>query len=161
MKSFLALLLSLTLYSSHGQEFSLPELNDLELSPKIQSPLYQTFDRDEFDLLVKNVNVFASPKRESAFDFVEASTMKQRRYTYQNFHNAVNRQMSQYSDFKIEINNYLNNPFMDYNDEPIYSGLNRVRNAAYQDARNLTGFRGYNPLLYSPSLSARRGLIWY
>ena len=162
MKYFLVILFFVFCASvAQTQEFNIPKLNDLELSPKLQSPLYQDFTRNDFDLLVKNVNVFASPKRVSDFNFVEASSRKENRFKYQNFYNAINRQMAQYSDFKIEINNSLNNPFMDYHDEPIYSGSFRVRNTAYQDARNLTGFRGSTPLLYSPSLSARRGLIWY
>lgn len=145
----------------YAQEFSLPELNDLELSPKIQSPLYQSFDNNDFDLLVKNVNVFAARQPKSDFNFLEASSKKEKRNNYQHFYSAINRQMAQYSDFKVEINNSLNSPFIDYHDEPIYSGSFRVRNDAYQDARNLTGFRGATPLLYSPSLSARRGLRWY
>jgi|GEM_PF-6203687 len=160
---YITTILSCVLFTTtiYGQEFTLPELNDLELSPKIQSPLYQDFIIDEFDLIVKNVNVFAPPKKQSDFNFIEASSKKERQYAYSQFYSAINRQMAQYSDFKIEINNALNNPFMDYNDEPIYTGSFRVRNDAYQDARNLTGFRGRTPLLYSPSLSARRGMNWY
>lgn len=162
MKYYLSIFISLFYIGlQYGQEFRLPEISDLELSPKLQSPLYQDFNNSDFDLLVKNINVFSSPKRETVFDFAEASSKKEKRYVHQNFYDAINRQMAQYSDFKIEINNSLNNPFMDYNDEPIYSGSFRVRNTAYQDARNLTGFRGRTPLLYAPSLSARRGLIWY
>lgn len=162
MKYIMIILISVLFINTHyGQEFTLPELNETELSPKLQSPLYQDFSVNEFDLLVKNINVFASPKKESNFNFVEASYSKERRYSYKQFYSAINRQMAQYSDFKVEINNSLNNPFMDYNNEPIYSGSFRVKNTAYQDARNLTGFRGPTPLLYSPSLTARRGLIWY
>jgi hypothetical protein len=150
--------LSLTL--SYAQEFNLPELSPYELSPQMQSPLYQTYNNSDFDLLVKNVNVFASRKKQVDFNFLEASYKKERRNSYEQFYSAINRQMAQYSDFKVEIDNSLNNPFMDYHDEPIYSGSFRVRNDAYQDARNLTGFRGGAPLLYSPSLSARRGRFW-
>ncbi len=162
MKSIMTLvtLLCFTI-NNYAQDFDLPKLNAFELSPQIQSPLYQNFNKSDFDLIVKNVNVFDSPKKGTQFNFIEASLSKERKYSYSQFYSAINRQMAQYSDFKIEINNSLNNPFMDYNDEPIYSGSFRVRNEAYQDARNLTGFRGPTPLLYSPSLSARRGMIWY
>jgi hypothetical protein len=150
----------LTLALSYGQEFDVPQLSPYELSPQIQSPLYQTFNNSDFDLLVKNVNVFASPRKQVDFDFLEASFKKERRNSYEQFYSAINRQMAQYSNFKVEINNSLNSPFIDYHDEPIYSGSFRVRNDAYIDARNLTGFQGNAPLLYAPSLSARRGRFW-
>lgn len=162
MKTFVTALICLSFVSiSYGQDFDLQELSPMELSPKIQSPLYQNFSVDEFDLLVKNVNVFASPKRQSAFSFLEASSAKEGRSSYQQFYNAINRQMAQYSNFKVEIDN-SKALFMDYHDEPIYSGLNRVRNSAYIEAnRTNPGFNNSRPLLYQPSLTSRRGLIWY
>jgi hypothetical protein len=157
---YLVFIIFCFVFTSQAQEMDLPELSPLELSPKIQSPLYQNFTVDEFDLLVKNVNVFASPKRQTEFSFLEASSAKEGRSSYQQFYTAINRQMAQYSDFKVEIDN-SKAIFMDYHDEPIYSGLNRVRNSAYIEANRLTNFNNSAPLLYSPSLSARRGLIWY
>lgn len=163
MKYILTIVISLSFYSiSHGQEFDLPKLSPYELSPQIQSPLYQNFNQNDFDLLVKNVNVFDSRKGQVNFNFLEASSSKERRPSYEQFYSAVNRQMAQYSDFKIEINNSLNNPFFDYHDEPIYSGSFRLKNSAYIEANRMSpNFRGGAPLLYSPSLSDRRGLIWY
>ena len=161
MKYILTLLLMLTVVKYHlAQEISLPPLDSNELSPKIQSPLYQDFNANQFELLVKNVNVFASPNAENTFDFIAASASKNRRPSYQNFYDAINRQMAQYSDFTVEIDNSKSSVFMDYNDQPIYSGSFRVKNAVYQRADRLTG-TPRRPLLYSPSLSARRGLIWY
>ncbi len=155
------ILLFLIISINYGQDFDLPELSPFELSPQIQSPLYQSFSTSDFDLLVKNVNVFASPKKQVDFDFVEASSLKQNRYANKYFNAAINRQMAQYSDFKIEIDN-SKNLFMDYHDEPIYSGLNRVRNDAFIRANALNpAFRGRAaPLLYTPSLSQRRGVMW-
>ncbi|MGX1024807.1 hypothetical protein [Flavobacterium sp. CS20] len=144
-----------------AQEFSLPPLSPDELSPQIQSPLYQDFDVNEFDLLVKNVNVFASPNTENAFDFMQASVSKTHQLSYQNFYDAIDRQMSQYANFKVEIDNSKSSIFMDYNNQPIYSGSFRVKNSVYQRADKLTGTPRRSPLLYSPSLSSRRGLIWY
>lgn len=163
MKYIVSILISIiSSVMSYGQDFDLPKLSPLELSPQIQSPLYQNFSTNDFDLLVKNVNVFASRKREVNFNFLEASSSKAKRPSYEQFYSAVNRQMAQYSDFKIEINNSLNNPFMDYHDEPIYSGSFRLKNSAYIEANRLSpNFRGRAPLLYSPSLSARRGRFWY
>lgn len=146
---------------SLAQEFTLPALNSEELSPEIQSPLYQDFTVNEFDLLVKNVNVFASPHANSTFDFMQASASKIRKPSYQNFYDAVNRQMAQYANFKVEIDNSKSSVFMDYNDQPVYSGSFRVKNSVYQRADKLTGTPRRSPLLYSPSLSNRRGLIWY
>jgi len=149
-----------TITLSYGQEFDLPELSPFELSPQIQSPLYQNFYTSDFDLLVKNVNVFASPKKQVDFNFVEASSDKKTRYANKYFNEAISRQMAQYSNFKIEIDN-SKNLFMDYHEEPIYSGLNRVRNDAFIEANRLNpGFRGSAPLLYAPSLSQRRGVMW-
>jgi hypothetical protein len=163
MKFILTTILGLFLLSmSYGQDFDLPELSPFELSPQIQSPLYQSFNSNDFDLLVKNVNVFASSKPEVDFDFVQASTMRTNRYSNRYFNEAINRQMAQYSSFKVEIDN-SKNLFMDYHDEPIYSGLNRVRNDAFIEANRLNpGFRGGSPLplLYTPSLSSRRGVMW-
>lgn len=144
-----------------AQEFSLPPLNSDELSPKIQSPLYQDFNNNQFDLLVDNVNVYASPNAENTFDFLQASASKHRQPSYQNFYDAINRQMAQYSDFTVEVDNSRTSVFMDYNDQPIYSGSFRVKNSVYQRADQLTGTPRPRPLLYSPSLSSRRGLTWY
>ncbi len=146
---------------STAQEFSLPPLDANELSPKIQSPLYQDFTIDDFDLLVKNVNVFASPNAENTFNFMQASASKTNQLSYQNFNDAVERQMAQFSNFEVEIDNSKASIFMDYNDQPIYSGSFRVKNSVYQRADKLTGTPRRNPFLYSPSLSNRRGLIWY
>lgn len=146
---------------SLAQEFTLPPLNSDELSPKIQSPLYQSFDQSEFELLVKNINVYASPNADDSFNFMQASAAKERKLSYQNFYDAINRQMAQYADFEVEIDNSKSLPFIDYNDQPIYSGSFRVKNSAYKRADRLTGTPRGRPLLYSPSLSARRGLIWY
>lgn len=146
---------------SIAQEFDLPPLSAIELSPTIQSPLYQTFDNDEFYLLVKNVNVFASPGSENNFDFMQASANKERQLSYQNYYSAINRQMAQYANFTPEIDNSKSSPFLDYQDQPIYSGSFRLKNDAYQRADLLTGTPSARPLLYSPSLSSRRGLIWY
>ncbi len=154
------ILIVLMVSINYGQDFDLPELSPFELSPQIQSPLYQNFNSSDFDLLVKNVNVYASPKKHADFDFVEASTLKANRYSNKYFNDAINRQMAQYSSFKVEIDN-SKNLFMDYHDEPIYSGLNRVRNDAFIEANRLNpAFRGGAPLLYSPSLSQRRGVMW-
>lgn len=156
------ILICLMVSINYGQDFDLPELSPFELSPQIKSPLYQNFNTSDFDLLVKNVNVFASPKKQQDFDFIQASSMKSNRYSNRYFNEAINRQMAQYSNFKIEIDN-SKNLFMDYHDEPIYSGLNRVRNDAFIEANRLNpGFRGGSPLplLYAPSLSARRGVMW-
>jgi len=146
---------------SLAQEFSLPPLSSSELSPKIQSPLYQNFNVDEFDLLVKNINVYASPNAGQPFDFMQASAAKTKQPSYRNFYDAINRQMAQFSDFEVEIDNSKSSIFMDYNDQPIYSGSFRVKNSVYQRADKLTGTPRPRPLLYSPSLSARRGVIWY
>lgn len=147
--------------ASLAQEITLPPLSSDELSPKIQSPLYQDFSADEFDLLVKNVNVFASPDEEVPFDFTQASASKKRQQSYVNFNDAINRQMAQYSNFQVEIDNSKSSIFTDYNDQPIYSGSFRVKNSVYQRADKLTGTPRRQPLLYSPSLSSRRGLWWY
>lgn len=146
---------------SLAQEFTLPPLNSDELSPKIQSPLYQSFDQSEYELLVENVNVFAPPNSHKSFDFMQASAAKEQKISYQNFYDAVNRQMAQYANFEVEIDNSKSLPFVDYHDQPIYSGSFRVKNSAYQRADRLTGTPRRRPLLYSPSLSARQGLMWY
>lgn len=144
-----------------AQEFTLPPLPVFDLSPKIQSPFYQTFERNEYDLLVKNTNVFASPNAENTFDFMRASANKERQYSYDNYYDAINRQMAQYADFTPEIDNSKSSPFIDYHDQPIYSDSFRVKNSSYQPADRLIGTPRRRPLLYSPSLSARRGLFWY
>jgi len=146
---------------SLAQEFSLPPLDDNSLSPKIQSPLYQSFDRDNFKLLVENVNVFASPNSKNTFDFMQASASRTQKLSYQNYYDAINRQMAQYANFSPEIDNSKTSSFIDYHDQPIYSDSFRVRNSSYQRADRLTGTPRSRTLLYSPSLSARRGLTWY
>jgi len=161
MKITFTLLIFIISGSLYSQEFDLPVLSDYQLSPKIQSPLYQDFSGSDLKLLVQNVNVFDSPKSKEPFDFAEASAFKEQQNSYSNFYDAINRQMAQYSDFQIEINNSKSSPFIDYHDQPIYSGSFRVKNSSYQRADRLTGTPRGRPLLYSPSLSARRGLIWY
>lgn len=146
---------------SFAQEFTLPPLNAYDLTPKIQSPLYQSFERNDYDLLVENINVFASPNAQHNFNFIQASANKEQQLSYKNYYNAINRQMAQYADFTPEIDNSKTSPFIDYHDEPIYSGSFRVKNPSYQRADRLIGTPRAQPLLYSPSLSARRGLIWY
>lgn len=146
---------------SLAQEFTLPPLPVYDLSPKIQSPFYQTYERNEYDLLVKNTNVFASPNAENTFNFMQASANKERQYSYNNYYDAINRQMAQYADFTPEIDNSKSSPFIDYHDQPIYSDSFRVKNSSYQRADRLIGTPRRRPLLYSPSLSARRGLFWY
>lgn len=155
------LLVVFTVKHNLAQEFTMPTLDSDELSPKLQSPLYLDFNAQRFELLVKNVNVFASPNAENTFDFMQASTLKTQKPSYQNFYDAINRQMAQYSDFTVEIDNSKSSVLIDYNDQPIYSGSFRVKNSVYQPADRLTGTPRPRPLLYSPSLSARRGLIWY
>ena len=156
--NFLILLICCASQWSCAQEFTIPELSPYGLSPEIQSPLYQSFAYNEFDLLVKNVNVFASPNTKSQFDFLSASASKQNRLSAVSFQNAVNRQMAQYGEFKVEINNSLNSIFMDYNDQPIYSGGHRVKNSVYQRADLLTGTPRRSPYSFAPSLSNRRNL---
>ncbi len=149
-------LLGIFLIANFGlaQDVELSTLSSNDLSPRIQSPLYQSFDTNEFDLLVRNVNVFDSPKAQQSFDFMQASAATERKFSYFNHYEAINRQMAQYGDFKVEINNSKSSPFIDYHDQPIYSGSFRVKNAVYQRADRLTG----TP---RPCLSSRRGLIWY
>ena len=147
--------------NTHAQDFELPPIDSNILSPTIQSPLYQSFEVNEFELLVQNVNVFASPKGEGDFNFLEASARKEGRPSYQQYYAAIERQMAQYANFKVEINNSKSAPWIDYHDQPIYSGSNRVRNDAYQRADRLTGNRSLYPYYVAPSLTARRGMFWY
>jgi len=144
-----------------AQDFELPPIDSSILSPTIQSPLYQSFEVNEFELLVPNVNVFASPKGESDFNFLEASARKEGKPSYQQYYAAIERQMAQYANFKVEVNNSKSAPWIDYHDQPIYSGSNRVRNDAYQRADRLTGNRNTYPYYFAPSLTSRRGMFWY
>ena len=146
---------------ANAQDFELPPIDTNVLSPKIESPLYQSFEVNEFELLVKNVNVFASPKAEDDFNFLEASARKEGKPSYQQYYAAIERQMAQYANFKVEINNSKSAPWIDYHDQPIYSGSNRLRNESYQRADRLTGPRYMSPYYFAPSLTARRGMYWY
>lgn len=161
MKLLKYLVIFLLAGHAYGQDFELPPLDTSILSPTIQSPLYQSFDINEFDLLVKNINVFASPQGQDNFNFLEASARKENRPSYQQYYAAIERQMAQYANFKVEINNSKSAPWIDYHDQPIYSGSNRVRNDAYQRADRLSGNRNTYPYYFAPSLTARRGAFWY
>lgn len=162
MKIYKYLFVLLLVIKANAQDFDLPSLDTNILSPTIQSPLYQTFEFDEFYLLVDNVNIYEAPMPENSFDFLEASARKEEKQSYQQFLFAVERQMAQYSNFRVEVNNSKSSALLDYHDQPIYSGLNRVRNSAYQRADRLTGTpRRGNPFFLAPSLTARRGFFWY
>jgi len=161
MKVFRGIFLMVMAGSMYAQDFELPPIDSNILSPTIQSPLYQSFEVNEFDLLVQNVNVFAPPKGESDFNFLEASARNEGKPSYQQYYSAIERQMAQYANFKVEINNSKSAPWIDYHDQPIYSGSNRVRNDAYQRADRLSGNRTVYPYYVAPSLTARRGMFWY
>ena len=162
MRLFVLILFTILTSTLRAQDFKLLPLEFEEFSTtRIQSPLYQSFEINEFDLLVKNINVFASPKETDTFNFLEASAIKENRQSYQEYYSAVERQMAQYANFRVEINNSKSAPWVDYHDQPIYSGSNRLRNNAYQPADRLSGAKTNNPFYFSPSLSARRSMLWY
>jgi hypothetical protein len=146
---------------SFAQDFELPALDLNTLSPTVQSPLYQSLEIDDFYLLVEDVNIYKAPVKGDSFNFIEASARKEERQSYQQFFAAVERQMAQYANFKVEINNSKSSALIDYNDQPIYSGSNRVHNAVYRRADRLIGTQRPRPFFLAPSLSARRGFIWY